>query len=379
MPATRYRFPVARRPSISIDQRANGRWRVRWRESGRQREEGGFDTEAEAQDRADEIRQRLRTGLSGARQHRTIGQLVATWWDEYVTTDSVQPATRQGYKIDIRRILDTLRDENAHTLSATQIREWRDTIAAQDGPRAANKAHTALSSAYQRALEHHPPLVERNPCRGVKRLAEPKQGFLAPTRLHVEYLERTAPAPRELAMLLIASRCGLRQSELFGLTWGQVRGSSLQVTQVADPVTRQARASLKTTRSERRVPMPPRTAAALDAIRPTRAHPDHLIFPSPTDPARPMSRSAWPKTYYWPWRLEAAELAKREKQPKRMRQELEGILWRHLRHHAVARWAAAGATITQVSRWSGDSIATIDKHYAYLFDEDEADVMRAID
>lgn len=370
---------MARRPSISIDQRTNGRWRVRWREAGRQREEGGFELESEAQDHADEIRERLRTGLPGTRQHRTVGQLVARWWDDYVTTDSVQAATRQGYRIDIRRILDTLKDADAHTLSASQIREWRDTIAAADGPRAANKAHTALSSAYQRAIEAHPPLAERNPCRGVKRLAEPVQGFTAPSRLHVEYLERTAPAPRELAMLLIATRCGLRQSELFGLKWGQVRGRHLQITQVADPVTRRARASLKTTRSERRVPMPPRCIEALDALRPGTERADDLVFPSPTDPTRPMSRSAWPKTYYWPWRIAASKLAKQDKQPARVTRTLLEIQWKHFRHHAVARWAAGDATITQVSRWSGDSIATIDKHYAYLFDEDEADVMQAID
>ena len=291
----------------------------------------------------------------------------------------MQPATRQGYRIDMRRILDTLKDHNAHTLSASQIREWRDTIAANDGPRAANKAHTALSSAYQRAMESHPPLVERNPCRGVRRLAEPKQGFVAPSRLHVEYLERTAPSDREFAMLLLATRCGLRQSELFGLTWGQVRGRHLQVTQVADPVTRRARASLKTTRSERRIPIPPRTVAALTAIKPRRATPNRLVLPSPTDSSRPMSRSAWPRTYFWPWRRAAAWLAASEGHGEDVWGDLLEVQWKHFRHHAVARWAAGNATITQVSRWSGDSIATIDKHYAYLFDEDEEDVMDAID
>jgi integrase len=369
----------ARRPKVRTYERAPGKWSVIWRELGRQLEERGYETEDEAEDRADEIRQRLRTGLPGARQHRTIGQLVANWYDDYVTTDSVQAATRQGYRIDMARILDTLRDENAHTIGSARVREWRDTIAAQHGPRAANKAHTALSSAYQRGIEASPPMVEHNPCRGVKRLAEPKQGYVAPSRLHVEYLEQTAPAPRELAMLLVASRCGLRQSELFGLKWGQVRGAALQVTQVADPVTRETRQSLKTMRSERRIPMPTRTIAALDAIRPPSASPDDLVFPSPTDPSRPMSRSAWPKTYFWPWRRAAAWQAAADEHGEDVWGELLDLLWKHLRHHSIARWAAAGATITQVSRWSGDSIATIDKHYAYLFDEDEAVVMLAID
>lgn len=373
------RMAGRRRPAVRTYERSPGRWSVIWRENGSQREQRGYDTEDEALDAADELRQRLRTGLSGAREHRTVGQLVARWYDDYVNTDAVQPATRGGYRIDMRRILGALRDHNAHTLAPSDVREWRNTIRDADGPRAANKAHTALSSAYQRGLESKPPWVEHNPCRGVARLAEPQQGYVAPTRLHVEYLERTPPAPRELAMLLIASRCGLRQSELLGLTWGQVRSGSLQVTQVADPVTRRARPSLKTRRSERRVPMPPRTIEAVEAIRPKRFTPATLVLPSPTDPARPMSRSAWPKTYWWPWRRAAAWLAASEGHPSTVTDDIIDLSWRHLRHHAVARWAAGGATITQASRWSGDSIATIDKHYAYLFDEDEDDVMLAID
>lgn len=371
---------AGRRPAVSVAERpaGSGRWSVRWREAGKQREERSYPNEHAALDRADELRERLRKGLPGSREARTIGKLVAFWYDTFVMTDAVQPATRMGYKIDMGRILDTIADESAHT-SQGFIREWRDTIAAQYGPRAANKAHSSLSSAYRVGLEAHPPLVDHNPCRGVKRLAEPAQGFVLPSREHVEYLERTAPSPRELAMLMLASRCGLRQSELLGLAWEYVHDSSLRVARVADPVTRRQRNSTKTKRSERRIPMPPSTRRAVEAIRPVRTRKGALVFPSPTDPTRPMARSAWVKTYWYPWREAAAKLAKDESAGKQVWSTLLRLDWKSFRHHAISRWAAGGATITQVSRWSGDSIATIDKHYAYLFDEDESDVMQAID
>lgn len=366
-----------RRPKVRTYFRdTTGLWSVIWRENGRQIEERGYESEDEAQDRADEIRQRIRTGLPGVREPRTIGFLVAHWINSYVDTDSIEASTRQGYMIDARRILESIGSEDAHTTTG-KIRKWRNDIAKQHGPRAANKAHTALSSAYERALEADPPMVEANPCRGISRLAEPAQARVTPTRLHVEYLERTAPSKRELAILMLASRAGTRRSETFGLSWANVSEKAIHVAEVSDPVTRQVRRSTKTKRSERRVPIPPSTRAALSAIRPARA--SGLVFPSPTDSSRPVSRSAWLKTYWNRWILAAVWEAASNDEPEDVWGPLLEMQFKFLRHHAISRWAAGGATITQVSRWSGDSIATIDKHYAYLFDEDEDDVMSAVD
>jgi hypothetical protein len=72
----------ARRPKVRTYERAPGKWSVIWRELGRQLEERGYESEDEASDRADEIRQRLRTGLPGARQHRTIDKHYAYLFDE---------------------------------------------------------------------------------------------------------------------------------------------------------------------------------------------------------------------------------------------------------------------------------------------------------
>lgn len=378
---------AGRRPAVSTSYRAReGYWTIRWREDGRQREQGGYATQDEAEDDADTIRQRLRQGLPGVRTTRRVADVIRHWWDTYVTTGSVTTGTRETYAADVKRIMATIGQMDANTTSG-RIRQWRDEIAATYGERAANKAHTALSSAYERALEAHPPIVEANPCRGIRRLPETQQPKIIPTRTQVDYLERVIsdsrfqgeylPGVRELAMLRIASRAGVRQSELFGLSWHQLRDGALYVSQVADRG-RIIRGSTKTRRSERRIPLSPSTLDAIDAIRPMGVA-RGLMFPSPTDPDRPLARSAWSKIYWKRWRRAAAWLAAEHDESPDVWGELLEIEWKHLRHHAISRWAAGGASMLQVSRWSGDSLATIDKHYAFLFDEDERDVMRAID
>lgn len=381
LPRTGSRYHVhpvpPRRPRVTVYYRQReGYWTIRWREQGRQLEQGGYTTEDEAEDDADAIRKRLRTGLPGIRAPRRVADIVQHWWDTYVTTGSVTQATRETYQADVPRIIEYIGDRDAG-IRRGEVREWRDVIAAEHGPRAANKAHTALSSAYERALEASPPLAEENPCRGITRLPETMQPVVIPTRAQVAYLEQAAPHDRERAWLLVASRGALRQSELFGLRWPSVRENAVYVAEVADR-SRTIRESTKTKRSERRVPLPPRAIEALEQLRPGGSA-TGLVAPSASDPDRPVARSSWTKTYWTPWRRDAAWRAAEAGEPPLVWRGIIDMQWKYLRHHAISRWAAAKATMLQVSRWSGDSLATIDKHYAFLFDEDEADVMLEID
>lgn len=369
---------MPRRPTVTTYYRKReGYWTIRWREHGTQREQGGYKTRHEAEDTADKIRKQLRQPIPRIRHTLTVAHLLEHWWDDYVQTPTLQPATRQGYKKDAERILNLWANTPAEHLTPTDIRHGMTLIAERNSNRAANKMRTALSSAYTRALQNE--LVTTNPCRLVSNFPEHPTPITIPTREQVTLLESTAPNARELALLLIASRAGLRQSEQLGLTWGDYRDNALHISSVADPTTRLTRRTTKTRRSIRRVPLTHRTIEALEAIRPTHTHHTNLIFPSPTDPERPISRTAWRRVHWLPWKRHAAWQAASTELPASFYTPLLDLIWRNLRHHAISRWAAAGVSIVQASRWSGDAVPTLDKHYMHLFSEDEASVLPLID
>lgn len=59
---------------------------------------------------------------------------------------------------------------------------------------------------------------------------------------------------------------------------------------------------------------------------------------------------------------------------------LPTVTLNNLRDTFATTMIEAGASPKQIQRWMGHAdIATTYQHYAYLFDEDEADVMTAID
>ncbi len=365
---------AGRRPGISITYRErDDSYRVRWREHGKVKERT-FHDEDEAHDAAEAVRQRIRTGLPGSRTHRPIAALVWAWYDGYVQT--LEAASVESYRLDVRRVVESIGERDANTATTSDMRLWHKEMAKQLGSaRAANKALTALSSAYQRGIEHDPPLVESNPCRGVKRHPEPRRAVIIPNRLQVDYLEATTPADREAAMLLLATRTGPRQGELLALTWRNVLDGAVFYDQVADRK-RVVRRHTKT-RSSRRVPCPPRAMAALLAIRPPS--PSGLVFPSKSDHTRPIDRGGWSKLWA-KWRRAAAWKAAEAGEGEDVWGGLLSLEWKNLRHHYASRLAAAGASLLQCSRWMGHaSIKTTDENYWFLYDEDEAAVMAAID
>jgi integrase len=346
-----------KRPTVRCYERppGSGRWSVRWREGGRQREERGYESADAAEDRADEIRKRIRQGLPGVREPLTVRELIAQWWDGYVAHRS--EATQANYRTSARRVLATLGSENAASLTTPRLIAWADELDGElRNPRLVNECLKVLSGAMQRGVEWGS--VESNPVRAVPKRKEPPRSVVIPTREEVARLAIKAPSMLARVRLATASFGGLRPGEQLALEWRHVRGDSLRVEQA---VNLRGRVGPTKTGKARDVPIPPGVAGLLEEWRRETRYSalGKPVFPS----ARGTRYSAtpWRRDVWNPWRVDAG---------------VEHLQWRTLRHYYASELAAAGATILQASRWMGHgSIRTTMDRYASLFDEDAARVM----
>lgn len=345
---------MARRiPSVTVYQRGPSAFSVRYREDGRSREERGYTTRADAEDRAAELRRSFRSGLSGVPAPVVVADLAAVWWREYVDAGKVQAATRTSYRTAMRRILESLGDADARSLTTADVSAWHARLEVSD--RAANIALTALSSIFQRAVERGE--LATNPARGVRRHREQRRTVEIPTPQDVARLAMSAPSGRERGMLLVACYAGLRQGELRALTVGDLIQGRIRVRGAAAPgnVVKQTK-----TYAERVVPVPVPVWEWVEAYAAGRPGGEFLFH----DAGRMLDKDVWRRRVWTPWSTEAG---------------CKGMLWRHLRHYCASQWAASGASLLQCSRWMGHStFATTVDRYAFLFDHDEARVMDAL-
>lgn len=253
----------------------------------------------------------------------------------------------------MRRILATIGDENAHTLSTPALIRWHQSL--DISPRAANIALTALSSIYQRSVEWG--IVESNPCRGVRRHRETATTVHIPTHSEVARLAMTAPSNRERGMLLVACYAGLRQGELRALTPTDLYHGRIKVSAA---IGADGQRKPPKTHEDRVVPIPGSVREWLDEyahdIRST-----YPLFAHDHDPTKPVDKDVWRRGIWYPWVAAA---------------DCEHLMWRHLRHYYASTIAAVGASILQCSRWMGHAtiVTTMDR-YSFLFDQDEARVM----
>ncbi len=346
---------ATRVPSVRIYERAPARFSVIWTEHRRQHEERGYESRIEAEDRAQEIRKRLRQRLSGVRAPCTIGDIAARWWDEYVGAGKVEASTRAGYGTAMRRILADLGTRDAHSVTTPQLIEWHAAMNVK--PRSANATLTALSSMMQRGVEWG--MLDANPCRGVKRHKEVIGTVHIPTAAEIMRLGMTATSDRERGMLLVACYAGLRHGELRALRvsdlyHGRIR---VQTAMGADGKRKPPK-----TNEERVVPIPVSVREWLTAY--TRGmKPTATMFPNPY--GKPIEPSRWRREVWNPWASEA---------------DCDHLLWRHLRHYYASTVAAVGGSMLQCSRWMGHaSITTTMDRYGFLFDRDEDRVMSALE
>ena len=262
-----------------------------------------FDRKKEAEDFQAQVRIDVKKGIHTPHSKSiTVEDAGKLWMDscgdlERSTVDQYQ----QHLKFHINPYLGALK---LSALTVAVVREWQDKLrngvpAPGQGDAVARsaamvkKVTTSLSSVLSDAMERgrvtHNVVRSMTADRRRKRKVERRQktklvvGRDIPTPDEIQALLQHTTTERWRAFLLVAIRCGLRSSELRGLRWQDVdmTKGELHVRQRADRYG--AIGNPKSADSQRVIPMPSKTLAALREWKtqcPKLEGRQHFVFPN---------------------------------------------------------------------------------------------------
>jgi len=330
-------------------------WLAVWREDGRERSRGGFDTKTSALDyantKADEAVARetaLRFGdrlPQPASNIATVSDLV----EAFLQRHRVDEATKRKLRAQLKHAKDAFGDRRLETLQPIELDVWRSTLPALS-------AHY-LFRAFRQVLEYAVAmgLLGQNPTSRIKNTRASVDGR---REIHPfedwEQVEAISAEmdPRYAAIPIVLVGTGLRPEELFAL---ERRDLDLDAGVLSvERVHSQGRLKepKKSSRQRRRVPLRQRVVEALRTIPPRLDTP--LLFPA--------ARGGYidgEKFRYREWKpaFKAADVDYRRVYDSR---------------HTFASWAIAGGVqLFYLARIMGTSVQMIDQTYGHLLPDSE--------
>jgi integrase len=352
------------RPVASIDKRANGKWRARYRErpGGPQRTKQ-FNRKVDAQRWLDAVAGDLARGTyidpSGGRV--TFGAYAEQWRASQVH----RPSTAARAETTLRcHVLPFLGERPLGSIRTSDLQAWAKGRSEVLAPSTLRTVHQLVSAIFAAAVVDR--LIASSPAVGVKLPRDERDEVVPMTSQQVQAVAEAMPA-RYGALVVAGAATGMRQGELLGLTVDRVDflRRTIRVDRQLVTISGQPPylAPPKTSSSSRTIPAP---AVALEALgRHLERFPagsDGFIF---TDAGgqpirRPHVGHVWRK-------------ATREA-------DVAGHTFHDLRHFAASALIAAGCSVKVVQRFLGHTSAktTLDV-YGHLWPDEEDRTRAALD
>jgi integrase len=330
-----------------------GRWLAVWREDGRERSRGGFETRTAALDyantKAEEAVARAAALRFGDRLP-TPGPAIATVTElveAFLARHRVDEATLRTLRFRLNHATTAFGDRRIETLQPIELDVWRSQLPALS-------AHY-IFRAFRQVLEYAVAmgLLEANPTTRIRNTRAAKRREMRPFESWEEIEAIAAEMPPAFAAIpLVLVGTGLRPEELFALERRDVDldAGVLSVERVYSQ--RVLKEPKKSSRQRRRVPL---RARVVDALRTVPRRIDTpLLFAGARGGHIDDNKYRW---RVWTPALRAAGIEHRRIYDCR---------------HTFASWAIAGGVqLFYLARIMGTSVAQIDATYGHLLPDSE--------
>jgi len=359
-----------------IDERGEGRWRLRWRAEGRRHTKTFHGSLTEARK---ELRRLLKSADDG--QHvapaaTTIADYLRSWLD---TDTGISPKTRERYQqLAERQVIPHLGKIAMQKLRPSDVAGWHSTLLATGlAARTVGHAHRVLHRGLERAVVLE--IVNRNVAHVVRppKVEAAEVKILSPEQVS-EVRSKLAGHPLS-PIVELALGTGMRRGELCGLAWGalDLDAATVRIERSLEETAGGLRLKPpKTKHGHRTISLLPATVAALREHQRAqleqrlllglgRPTPDDYVFPLCADGAF---------TPYPPDKLSRdwGNVVRDRKLPK--------IMFHALRHTHASALIAGGLDTVAVSRRLGHGSPAITLGvYAHLFNRSDALALRALE
>jgi integrase len=271
----------------------------------------------------------------------TLREFSGRYLERYEAT--VSRVTMQTLRWRLARPLDEFGDIKLGELRTGELAAWEAGLP----PRFRHAIVRSLRQVLDAAVAWD--YIERNPAKATGKNPAPEiveRIALEPDDVHRLAGELDAPYN---AAVIVGAWCHLRPSELMALERGDVDGSVLHVRRTLDGEGG-TKATGKTRRSLRTVPLPVRAREALVRLPPRLD--TRLLFPGPSG---------------GPYDLR--NFRRREFEPARESAGLdESVTPYSLRHSGISWALAAGIPPSDVARFGGTSVTMLERVYAHLLE-----------
>jgi integrase len=329
--------------------RRNGRWGARIYDPaiGRQVWLGTYDRKKDAELREREAQRDLELGTFAKPKRIGFSDFAERWF----VTLSVRKSSLSDYRNTCGHLTEHFKNRALNTITPEEIDAFLAGFGRTHAPATVRKTATRLRQIFKRAVSwgyvaSSPALELANIPKAPKQTA---QRVIGPEQVS----DVLAAAPTYWRPLfLVAAMTGLRRSELFGLTWGDVLWAERQV-RVRHQLQDGSLVAPKSESAHRRIDVGPMVLNALSEHK--RACPASaldLVFPTPS--GRPIHASDWHRDVF---------------RPTVTRALLPNLTLHDLRHTFASALIHQGQSVKYVQTVMGHASAqtTLDV-YGHLFD-----------
>ena len=314
--------------------RKTKRWRVSWRERGKQRT-ARFVTRAEAERFVGDLTRGTRPAVTSM----TVQAWLAEWLKAKGPEWEDKTARDRAWFCD-KYVVPHLGGIRLNELTRPEIRAWRRDLTKTTTEKQANVAVRVLSAAMGAAVDDD--LLMVNPCKGLKPLKVARAERRPATIAEVEAIRAQISDPADRAVVSLMAYAGLRPGEARSVQWRDITNG------VLDAKRGEGRSGRTKTGAKRDIVLP---AVVLDDLAAARAAAGDRMTVH-----RGMAGGNW-RNRVW--------------HPACRRAGVEGVTPYALRHTAASIWIAEGLSVRKVAEWMGHSMKMTMDTYSHLFPEEQ--------